>query len=326
MVVSSPVYSDASSSTSCSYDYNKMINSENIYNKAIEMNPDLAKKGLDPGSCKTNSTSDTKSDNASAEGGDIWAGVGARAANSYSSDYNNDITSGCSAIAIQAALTEGMSNNLNCTCQDMQSSVKNKTGSYQTITVEIDNSTFDGPVTINNKQKSNLKSKMIDFTSSKVQTELWNSVKASINSLQKQMQNTKTNTGFTTYSSQKSLAENINSTLQSASQTLSSSTVSNVINSLVSKQGDVVTISGDTFKSTLTINDMQSTVLDFISNTVAKSVVGDIFKNKDLSEEITKSLQIQKQENEKKETDSDAFLTMSLYLVFSLLLVYFYFL
>ena len=164
---------------------------------------------------------------------------------------------------------------------------------------------------------------MIDFTSSKVQTELWNSVKASINSLQKQMQNTKkTNTGFTTPSAQKSLAENINSTLQSASQTLSSSTVSNVINSLVSKQGDVVTISGDTFKSTLTINDMQSTVLDFISNTVAKSVVGDIFKNKDLSEEITKSLQIQKQENEKKETDSDAFLTMSLYLVFFIIGVF----
>jgi hypothetical protein len=40
------------SNDSCSYDVAQTMNDQNLYEKAFQQNPDLAKSALDPGSCK----------------------------------------------------------------------------------------------------------------------------------------------------------------------------------------------------------------------------------------------------------------------------------
>ena len=286
--------------SSCSSQYSQMMGSEDVYNKAMKQNPQLAKDGLDPGSCKTSSTTN----NESAEGVDVFAGGGAK----ESDDYSKDTSSGCSAVAIQYAMNEGMSNTLNCTCQSLQSDATNNIKDVEQIEIEFDNDSFKKNLKITNDQTSQTNVKMINFLSASVQNQLTNSAQSTINSFQQSTQNQKSNANFTTPTAQKSLQDNINSTLQSAGQTVNSDTMSTVVNSLCEIKNSKLVFKDDTFMGNVDITNLQQSSLTYMAQNISKGLVGAVMKNSTLDTEISKTTQMQKSVLDKKKKEESNFL------------------
>lgn len=284
--------------STCGTSYEDMLSQEGLFNDSIKKNPEVAKSGLDPGSCKTSNTEDTAK--ASAGGPSIGSLKSGEV--KASNTYKKQTTSGCSAIALQYALNENLTNSLNCTCQNLQNESSSSASSTQTLTLKIQGSTFKGEVNMNFNQGATTDAKIINFTSASVQNQLKSSMKASLNSLNKAAQSKKvTGTNFTTPSAQKSLQSSVAAVVSSAAQTLDSDVMSKAIQSVCNVQDETLTIIGSTFDSNVNITSLQTSSIKFVVSNIAKAVVGSIMENSNLSTQIQKTVQTQKDESKKED-------------------------
>ena len=278
-----PIFPNASYATpSCGGEAASLLNNESVFEQAMNINPELAKQGIDPGSC---STSQTSNDTTVAGGGLSLGGVGGGYANN---NYKKNVSNGCSAVAIQATLTSAIQNSLNCTAQSIQKSTATDLGSSQTFTVNLNNDVIDGPITNNQGNSETVQLK--DFTQIGAVTSLTNSVQNSLNSWAKQAQTQKTTNTFTTPTAQKSLQKNVQSAIGGVLQTNVEDLVQTTLNSLQNTQTFTLNINNSTLDSNASITNNQTDVLESMMTEVTKNVVSNVMKASSLNKMINKTL------------------------------------
>lgn len=298
-----PFPNDGFQPSSCGNSYDDLLSQEGLFNKAIESSKSAEEAGLQPSSCKTANMQDS-----SAISGSVLGGVGPKL--SGSNTFQASVSSGCSALAVQYALNENLTNSLNCTCQTLQNESSDKAGSVQKLKLVIKDATVKGNATFNISQGSTTTAQIIDFTSADVQTKLSNSMKASLNSLNKSAQSKKVtgSTNFTSPSAQKSLQDAVSAVVASSATTLNSDIINKTIQSVCNVQDETLYIIGSTFDSNLDVNSLQNSSINYVTKNIAKAVVGSLMQNSTLSSQIQKTVQtqktIKKKEEEKKKQSS----------------------
>ena len=142
---------------SCSYDVNKTLNDQSLYEKAFNTNPDLAKNSIDPGSCKkSNKTLSTETNSSSSTTviavTDFGGGGGKSKSNSSStSQYNATSSQGCASVAAQYATNLSVQNGLSCAVNNTKTDIKSGVSQVEELTIDLENFTT-GAITIKSGQ------------------------------------------------------------------------------------------------------------------------------------------------------------------------------
>jgi hypothetical protein len=262
------------SNDSCSYDVAQTMNDQNLYEKAFQQNPDLAKSALDPGSCKKYNK--TTSSSASAAITVVTFDGGGRGTAKKKTNSNVTASSGCSAIAAQYALNASVTNALNCSVSDTNIKTLSKTSQIESLKLVLEDFTATEGVTINVNQNISNKGKVVDFTSSALQTNMASQVTQAVKGVQKAAQSTKDkNVNFSTPAAQKSLQDQVNAAVSSQSQTQTQNIIKSTISSIAQTTTTSITLKG--FKTTsVNVSDIQNEANAFVVEAITKNIMGSM--------------------------------------------------
>ena len=225
---------------------------------------------------------------------------GAGAAKSSSS-------SGCQSVAVQANLNVNMNASLNCTCNTIQNNIQNNSESKLGLKLDL-NIDKAGKIVIKGNQKNTQETKVINFTTQQVQSQLVSSTKTAFNNFQKQAQeSTKPKSGFFTSqeaAAQQSIQSQANAILNSAANINMSELITNIISNTVTTTDTTISLNVGVVKDLkidLNQENFNSSVVNNISNQVMSSVlksanVGDVL-NKQESSQKSKVTELAKKSN-----------------------------
>jgi len=275
------------SSDSCSADYGSLMNDQNLYEKAFNTNPDLAKKSIDPGSCKksnttASTTTNTKSSTTVVVVTDFGGGGGkSKSSTNSTSQYNATSSQGCAAVAAQYAVNAAVNNGLNCAVSNTKTKAKTIGKQVQTMTITIENADIGGNLNIKGSQKSSMTGQIIDFSSQTLQQNMASQVQTQLKNLQSSSQKTQAkNLNFAPTGSQKLFSDAISGAVGSSSSTTTANVIKNTITDLFQSQGSTITLKGLKVKGNATIDEMQNEAEAFVIKQIAQNVTGSMLSVK----------------------------------------------
>ena len=263
----------------CDTAYGEMMKSEKVFADALETDPTLA-GALNVGSCETSRSENSGEYCAGANAGGICMGPKAEF------ESIEATTKGCESVAIQHSLSLGLNKSLNCTANTLQQQSRNESSTVQALRIKIKDSKVKGNFDLNTQQESSTDAKIIDFTSMEVQNEFENTVKQSLNSFQDLAQSSETDSEFASGDSQKAFQSNVSAAISSAAKTNVTELIKQTINSVVSKQGQDIEISGLEVDGDMNVNLIQKSAQKIVVDSVTKAIVSDIMINSGMSEQI----------------------------------------
>ncbi len=263
----------------CDTAYGEMMKSEEVFADALETDPSLA-DALNVGSCETSRSETSGEYCAGANVGDLCMGPKAEL------DMVDATTKGCESVAIQHSLSLGLNKSLNCTANTLQQQSRNESSTVQALRIKIKDSKVKGNFDLSTQQESSTDAKIIDFTSMEVQNEFENTVKQSLNSFQDLAQSSETDSEFASGDSQKAFQSNVSAAISSAAKTNVTELIKQTINSVVTKQGQDIEISGLEVDGDMNINLVQKSAQKIVIDSVTKAIVSDIMINSGMSEQI----------------------------------------
>ena len=256
-----------------------MMKSEQVFADALKTDPELA-DSLNVGSCETSRSETSGSYCAGANVGGLCMGPKAEL------DMVDATTKGCESVAIQHSLNVGLNKSLNCTANTLQQQSRNESSTVQALRIKIKDSKVKGNFDLSTQQESSTDAKIIDFTSMEVQNEFENTVKQSLNSFQDLAQSSETDSEFASGDSQKAFQSNVSAAVSSAAKTNVSEVIKQTINSVVSKQGQDIEISGLEVDGDMNISLIQKSAQKIVIDSVTKAIVSDIMINSGMSEQV----------------------------------------
>tara|TARA_B100001027_G_scaffold14511_2_gene8747 strand:+ start:2421 stop:3896 length:1476 start_codon:yes stop_codon:yes gene_type:complete len=263
----------------CDTAYGDMMKSEKVFADALETDPELA-DALNVGSCETSRSESSGEYCAGASAGGVCMGPKAEL------DHVEATTKGCESVAIQHSLSLGLNKSLNCTANTLQQQSRNESSTVQALRIKIKDSKVKGNFDLSTVQESSTDAKIIDFTSMEVQNEFENTVKQSLNSFQELAQSSETDSEFASGDSQKAFQSNVSAAISSAAKTNVTEVIKQTINSVVSKQGQDIEISGLEVDGDMNINLIQKSAQKIVIDSVTKAIVSDIMINSGMSEQV----------------------------------------
>ena len=205
-------------------------------------------------------------------------------------------SSGCQSVAVQANLNVNMNASLNCTCNTIQNNIQNNSESKLGLKLDL-NIDKAGKIVIKGNQKNTQETKVINFTTQQVQSQLVSSTKTAFNNFQKQAQeSTKPKSGFFTdqeAAAQQSIQSQANAILNSAANINMSELITNIISNTVTTTDTTISLNVGVVKDLkidLNQENFNSSVVNNISNQVMSSVlksanVGDVINKQESSQE-----------------------------------------
>lgn len=214
---------------------------------------------------------------------------------------------GCQSVAVQANLNVNMNASLNCTCNTIQNNIQNNSESKLGLKLDL-NIDKAGKIVIKGNQKNTQETKVINFTTQQVQSQLVTSTKTAFNNFQKQAQeSTKPKSGFFTSqeaAAQQSIQSQANAILNSAANINMSELITNIISNTVTTTDTTISLNVGVVKDLkidLNQENFNSSVVNNISNQVMSSVlksanVGDVL-NKQESSQKSKITELAKKSN-----------------------------
>lgn len=271
------------SSDSCSADYGSLMNDQNLYENAFNSNPELAKKSIDPGSCKksnttASSTTNTKSSTTVVVVTDFGGGGGkSKSSTNSTSQYNATSSQGCAAVAAQYAVNAAVNNGLNCAVSNTKTTAKTDGKQVQTMTITIENADIGGNLNITGGQSSTMTGQIIDFSSQTLQQNMASQVQSQLKNLQSSSQKTQAkNLNFAPTGSQKLFSDAISGAVGSSTSTTTSNVIKNTITDLFQSQGTTITLKGLKVKGNATIDEMQTEAEAFVIKQIAQNITGSM--------------------------------------------------
>jgi hypothetical protein len=271
------------SSDSCSADYGSLMNDQNLYEKAFNTNPDLAKKSIDPGSCKkSNVTASTTTNTKSSTQVTVITGMGggrgtSKSSTNSTSQYNATSSQGCAAVAAQYALNLAVNNGLNCAVSNTKTDAKTSGRQVQTMTITIEDAVIGGNLKITGNQKSSMSGQIIDFSSQTLQQNMASQVQTQLKNLQSSSQKTSAKKlNFAPTGSQKLFSDAISGAVGSSTSNTTSNVIKNTITDLFQSQGTTIVLKGLNVKGNATIDEMQTEAESFVIKQIAQNVVGSM--------------------------------------------------
>ena len=271
------------SSDSCSKDYGSLMNDQNLYEKAFNSNPDLAKKSIDPGSCKksnttASTTTNTKSSTTVVVVTDFGGGGGkGKSSTNSTSQYNATSSQGCAAVAAQYCVNAAVNNGLHCAVSKTKSKAKTEGKQVQTMTITINGANIGGNLSITGGQSSSMTGQIIDFSDQTLQDSMASKVQTQLNNLQSSSQKTQAkNLNFAPTGSQKLFSDAISGAVTSSSSTTTADVIKNTLTNLFQSQGDKIVLTGITVKGNATINEMQTEAEAFVIKQLTDNIVGSM--------------------------------------------------
>jgi hypothetical protein len=272
-------FPDVPKLSECDTAYDKMIESENIFAEALESDPALS-DALNVGSCETSRKED---DMKLCSGGSL---LGMCMGGGVETESVEAITKGCESVAIQHSLTAGLNKSLNCTANNLSNQTRASGSTIQQLNVVLKGRKMTGNIKANLMQTSSQDAKVIDFTSSEVQTEFDNTVKQTLNSFSELSQKQKSDSEFASGDSQKMLQENVNAAIASTGKTNTSGIIKQVILDVVTIQGQDIIIDYEEVEGDIDITALQESYTSLVIDSITKSIVADVMKNSGLQEQV----------------------------------------
>ena len=271
------------SSDSCSADYGSLMNDQNLYENAFNSNPELAKKSIDPGSCKksnttASTTTNTKSSTTVVVVTDFGGGGGkSKSSTNSTSQYNATSSQGCAAVAAQYAVNAAVNNGLNCAVSKTKSTAKTDGKQVQTMTITIENADIGGNLSITGNQNSSMTGQIIDFSDQTLQQNMASQVHSQLKNLQSSSQTTQAkNLNFAPTGSQKLFSDAVSGAVGSSSSTTTAIVIKNTITNLFQSQGEKIVLEGIKVKGNATIDEMQTEAEAFVIKQIAQNVTGSM--------------------------------------------------
>ena len=207
-------------------------------------------------------------------------------------------SSGCQSVAVQANLNVNMNASLNCTCNTIQNNIQSNSESKLGLKLDL-NIDKAGKIVIKGNQKNTQETKVINFTTQQVQSQLVSSTKTAFNNFQKQAQeSTKPKNSFFTSqeaAAQQSIQSQANAILNSAANINMSELITNIISNTVTTTDTTISLNVGVVKDLkidLNQENFNSSVVKNISDQVMSSVlksanVSDVINKQDSSQKST---------------------------------------
>ena len=207
-------------------------------------------------------------------------------------------SSGCQSVSVQANLNVNMNASLNCTCNTIQNNITNNSKSELGLTLDL-NIDKAGKINITGNQKNTQETKVINFTSQQVKSQLVSSTKTAFNNFQKQVQkSSKPKDGFFTSqqaAAQQSLQSQANAIMNSASNINMSNLITNIISNTVTATNTKISLNVGVVKD-LNINLNQENFNKSVVENISSQIMSSVLKNANVTDVINKAESEQKSE------------------------------
>ena len=207
-------------------------------------------------------------------------------------------SSGCQSVSVQANLNVNMNASLNCTCNTIQNNITNNSKSELGLILDL-NIDKAGKINITGNQKNTQETKVINFTSQQVKSQLVSSTKTAFNNFQKQVQkSTKPKDGFFTSqqaAAQQSLQSQANAIMNSASNINMSNLITNIISNTVTATNTKISLNVGVVKD-LNINLNQENFNKSVVQNISSQIMSSVLKNANVTDVINKAESEQKSE------------------------------
>ena len=207
-------------------------------------------------------------------------------------------SSGCQSVSVQANLNVNMNASLNCTCNTIQNNITNNSKSELGLILDL-NIDKAGKINITGNQKNTQETKVINFTSQQVKSQLVSSTKTAFNNFQKQVQkSSKPKDGFFTSqqaAAQQSLQSQANAIMNSASNINMSNLITNIISNTVTATNTKISLNVGVVKD-LNINLNQENFNKSVVQNISSQIMSSVLKNANVTDVTNKAESEQKSE------------------------------